>query len=158
MGVLPEYLPGFQDTAQVRDNFERIWKASLPYAKGRTVPEMVRGLETGDVRAMYIAGADPVTDYPYANRLANALEKAELLVVQDMFLSPTAERAHCVFPAASFAEKDGTMTNIEHRIQRLNQVIPPPGQARPDWGILEEVARAMGHPWDSSNRGTYSWR
>ncbi len=146
MGVLPEYLPGFQDTAQVRDNFERVWKASLPYTRGKTVPEMVRGLETGDVRAMYIAGADPVTDFPYANRLANALEKAELLVVQDMFLSPTAEMAHCVFPAASFAEKDGTMTNIEHRIQRLNQVIPPPGQARPDWSILEEVARAMGHP------------
>lgn len=146
MGVLPEYLPGYQDAAQVRDVFERVWKATLPYTRGRTVPEMVRGLETGDVRAMYIAGADPVTDYPYASRLAAALEKAELLIVQDMFLSPTAHMAHCVFPAASFAEKDGTMTNIEHRIQRLHQVIPPPGGARPDWSVLEEVGRAMGRP------------
>jgi predicted molibdopterin-dependent oxidoreductase YjgC len=78
--------------------------------------------------------------------LAAALEKAEVLVVQDLFLSPTARMAHCVFPAASFAEKDGTMTNIEHRIQRLNQVIPPVGPAMPDWNILEEVAKTMGRP------------
>ncbi len=146
MGVLPEYLPGYQDAASAREAFESVWKKSLPYTRGKTVPEMVRGLEAGDVRALYIAGADPVTDYPNALRLAGALEKAELLVVTDLFLSPTAQKAHCVFPAASFAEKDGTMTNIEHRIQRLNQVLPPPGEARPDWNILEELARAMGRP------------
>jgi len=146
MGVLPEYLPGYQDMAVARDRFERIWKVRLPYTKGRTVTEIVRGLETGDIRAVYIAGADPVTDYPNAGRLAAALAKAELLVVQDLFLSPTARMAHCVFPAASYAEKDGTMTNIEHRIQRLNQVIPPIGPAMPDWNILEEVAKTMGRP------------
>ncbi len=146
MGLMPEYLPGYQDMAAVRDRFERIWKTTLPYSKGKTVPEIVRGLETGDVKAVYIAGADPLTDYPNAGRFAAALEKAELVVVQDMFLSPTAMAAHCVFPAASFAEKDGTMTNIEHRVQRLNQVIPPLGASMPDWSILEEVAKAMGHP------------
>lgn len=146
MGVLPEYLPGYQDVAQARDVFERVWRMRLPYTKGRTVAEIVRGLETGDVRAVYIAGADPLTDYPNAGRLAEALAKADLLVVQDMFLSPTARLAHCVFPAASFAEKNGTMTNIEHRIQRLNQVIPPLGPTMPDWNILEEVAKKMGRP------------
>ncbi len=146
MGVLPEYLPGFQDAAYARDLFERVWKTSLPYGKGRTVPEVVRGLETGEIKAAYIAGADPLTDYPNAGRFASALERAELVIVQDLFLSPTAKIAHCVFPAASFAEKEGTMTNIEHRIQKLNAVIPPPGQAMPDWSIFEEVAKALGRP------------
>ena len=107
---------------------------------------MVRGLETGELRAVYIAGADPLTDYPNAGRFASALERADLVIVQDLFLSPTAKMAHCVFPAASFAEKEGTMTNIEHRIQRLNQVIHPLGEAMPDWSIFEEVAKAMGRP------------
>jgi formate dehydrogenase alpha subunit len=146
MGALPEYLPGFQDSAYARGLFESVWKASLPYGKGRTVPEMVRGLESRQLKAVYIAGADPLTDYPHSRRFASALEQAELLVVQDLFLSPTAKMAHCVFPAASFAEKEGTMTNFEHRIQKLNPAIPPLGQAMPDWAIFEEVAKALGHP------------
>lgn len=153
MGVLPEYLPGYQVAATARPLFERVWKAELPYGKGRTVPEMVRGLETGEIRGVYIAGADPLTDYPHAGRFAAALQKADLVVVQDLFLSPTARMAHCVFPAASFAEKDGTMTNIEHRIQRLNQAIPPLGPSMPDWNILEQVATEMGRPMGFFNVG-----
>lgn len=146
MGVMPEYMPGYQDMAAVRDLFEKTWKAKLPYSKGKTATEIARGLESGEVRAIYIAGADPLTDYPNAGRWASALKKAELLVIQDMFMSPTAELAHCVFPVASFAEKEGTMTNIEHRVQRLAQVIPPLGPTMPDWSILEELAKTMGHP------------
>ncbi|MFH0822142.1 MAG: molybdopterin-dependent oxidoreductase [Pseudomonadota bacterium] len=146
MGVFPEYLPGYQSAANARDVFEKAWATTVPYTKGRTAPEMVRGLEHGDVRALYLAGADPLTDYPYSGRFKAAIEKAELVVAQDIFLSPTAKMAHCVFPAASFAEKDGTMTNIEHRVQKINQVIPPTGQSRPDWSILEGVATAMGRP------------
>ena len=146
MGVLPEYLPGYQDTASVRPMFERVWNRPLPYTKGWTVTEMARGLETGDVRALYIAGADPLTDYPRAGRFEEAFEKAELLIVQDLFLSPTARMAHCVLPAASFAEKEGTITNVEHRVQKLNQAIPPYGQSMPDWSIFEEVAKALGKP------------
>jgi predicted molibdopterin-dependent oxidoreductase YjgC len=78
--------------------------------------------------------------------MAAALQKADLLVVQDIFPGPTTRIAHCVFPASSFAEKDGTMTNIEHRIQRLNQAIPPLGPSMPDWNILEQVAETMGRP------------
>ncbi len=144
MGVMPEYMPGYQDMASVRDLFEKTWKAKLPFSKGKTAAEIARGLESGEVRAIYIAGADPLTDYPNAGRWASALKKAELLVIQDMFLSPTAELAHCVFPVASFAEKEGTMTNIEHRVQRLAQVIPPLGPTMPDWSILEELAKTMG--------------
>jgi formate dehydrogenase (NADP+) alpha subunit len=146
MGVFPEYLPGYQDLATARDLFENVWKTDLPYTRGRTASEMALGLETGDVRALYVAGADPLTGYPNAGRFSSALEKAELLVVQDLFLSPTAQKAHCVFPASSFAEREGTMTNIEHRIQKLRPVISPRGQSRPDWNILEEVATAMGKP------------
>jgi formate dehydrogenase alpha subunit len=146
MGVFPEYLPGYQDAASARDLFRRVWRTELPYGKGRTVPDMVRGLETREVRAVYIAGADPLTDFPHAGRFGAALEKADLVIVQDLFMSPTAKMAHCVFPAASFAEKDGTMTNIEHRIQRLHQAIPPQGAAIPDWSILEEMAKSLGRP------------
>ncbi|MEW6532558.1 MAG: molybdopterin-dependent oxidoreductase [Thermodesulfobacteriota bacterium] len=145
-GIMPEYVPGYQSLAEARDLFEGVWRRDLPYSKGLTVTEMIRGLESGSVRALYVAGADPLTDYPYSSRLAAAFDKAELLVVQDLFLSPTAEKAHCVFPASSFAEKEGTFTNIEHRIQKLNRVLPPPGEARPDWGALEAVATAMGRP------------
>lgn len=146
MGVMPEYLPGYQDAADARDHFQSVWKTRLPFTRGLTAPEMVFGLESGKVRALYLAGADPLTDYPNAGRFASALERAELVVAQEIFLSPTAERAHVVFPAAAFAEKEGTLTNIEHRIQKLNQALPPPGEARPDWSVLEEIARAMGKP------------
>ncbi|AFM25600.1 molybdopterin-dependent oxidoreductase [Desulfomonile tiedjei] len=144
MGALPEYLPGYQHAAQARELFEKVWKNGIPYTKGRTVPEMVHGLENGDVRAVYIAGADPLTDYPHSTRLAKALRKAELLVVHEIFPSPTALMAHCVFPASSFAEKNGTITNFEHRVQKINQAIAPLGESMPDWSILEEVAKAMG--------------
>lgn len=145
MGVMPEYMPGYQDMAAARNLFEKTWKVRLPFGRGKTASEIAKGLENGEVRALYIAGADPLTDYPNAGRWASALEKAELLVVQDIFLSPTAELAHCVLPAASFAEKEGTMTNIEHRVQRLTQVIPPLGPTMPDWTIMEELAKTMGH-------------
>jgi len=75
MGALPEYLPGYQDAASVRDLFERVWKTGIPYTKGRTIPEIVRGLENGDVRAVYIAGADPLTDYPNAGVLPRLSRK-----------------------------------------------------------------------------------
>ncbi|MFC1833925.1 molybdopterin-dependent oxidoreductase [Thermodesulfobacteriota bacterium] len=146
MGVMPEYLPGYQEAAESREAFEAMWNAGLPYTKGLTVTEIVRGLESGQVKAVYAAGADPLTDFPNAGRFAAALEKAELLIVQDIFPSPTSRMAHCVLPASSFAEKEGTMTNIEHRVQKLNQVLSPPGEARPDWSILESVATAMGRP------------
>ena len=144
MGVMPEYMPGYQDMAAVRDLFEKTWKAKLPYSKGKTATEIARGLESGEVRAMYLAGADPLTDYPNAGRWASALKKAELLVTQDMFISPTAELSHCVFPVASFAEKEGTMTNIEHRVQRLAQVIPPLGPTMPDWSDSRRTCQNNG--------------
>lgn len=144
MGVMPEYLPGYQDAARARGLFERTWKAKLPFPRGKTAAEIALGLETGEIRAVYMVGADPLTDYPNAARWASALAHAELVVVQDIFQSPTTDLAHCVFPAVSFAEKDGTMTNFEHRVQRLNQALPPLGPSMPDWCILEEVAKAMG--------------
>ncbi|MCA1961781.1 MAG: molybdopterin-dependent oxidoreductase [Desulfomonile sp.] len=146
MGVMPEYLPGYQNAAEARNLFESVWRTGLPFTRGLTVPEMVVGLENGRVRALYMAGADPLTDYPNAGRFASAIGRAEFVIAQDIFLSPTAQKAHVVFPAASFAEKEGTLTNIEHRIQKLNPALQPPGEARPDWSILEEVARAMGKP------------
>lgn len=144
MGVMPEYMPGYQDLALVRLFFENKWGKSLPYSRGRTANEIVTGIENGDIRALYIVGADPVTDYPNSGRWEQALRKCEFVVVQDIFSSPTARMANCVLPACSYAEKDGTMTNIEHRLQRLRQAIPPLEPTMPDWSILEAVAGEMG--------------
>lgn len=144
MGVMPEYMPGYQDLALVRPVFEKKWGKSLPYSRGRTVNEIVTGIEHGDIRALYLVGADPVTDYPNAARWEHALKKCEFVAAQDIFLSPSAQMAHCVLPASSYAEKDGSMTNIEHRVQRLRQAIPPMEPTMPDWCILEAVAGEMG--------------
>lgn len=144
MGVMPEFLPGYQDFARARPVFEKVWKRDLPYARGHTALEIPRGIQSGEIRAVYCAGADPLTDYPYSAGFAEALKNSELLVVQDLFLSPTAARAHCVFPAASWAEKTATLVNFERRLQSLNQALEPLGESRPDWSILEAVATAMG--------------
>lgn len=144
MGVLPEYMPGHQDLALVRSLFEKKWGRPLPYGKGKTANEIAAGIETGDIRGLYLLGAEPLTDYPNAARWKSALEKCEFLVVQNIFPSPSSLLAHCILPASSFAEKDGTMTNIEHRLQRLRQAVPPLEPTMPDWCILESIADAMG--------------
>jgi len=144
MGVMPEYMPGYQDLALARPLFEKKWGKSLPYALGKTANEIVTGIENGEIRALYLVGADPITDYPNAARWERALRKCEFVAAQDIFLSPSASLAHCVFPACSYAEKDGTMTNIEHRVQRIRQAIPPLEPTMPDWCILEAVAGEMG--------------
>ncbi len=151
MGVMPEYMPGYQDLALVRGIFEKKWGKTLPYSRGRTANEIVTGIETGEIRALYVVGADPLTDYPNAGRWEHALKKCEFVVAQDIFLSPSARMAHCVFPACSYAEKDSTMTNIEHRLQRLRQAIPPMEPTMPDWCILEAIAGELG-----SSMGYYS--
>ncbi|MDQ1239349.1 MAG: formate dehydrogenase alpha subunit [Thermodesulfobacteriota bacterium] len=144
MGVLPEYMPGYQDLALVRSLFEKKWGKTLPYGKGRTTNEIAAGIETGEIRGLYLVGAEPLTDYPNAARWKSALEKCEFLVVQNIFPSPTSLMAHCILPAASFAEKDGTMTNIEHRLQRIRQAVPPLEPTMPDWSILQSISDAMG--------------
>lgn len=149
MGALPNVLAGYQSVAsdEVRRKFAAAWGVeALPEKPGLTVGEMIEAAGRGEIRAMYIMGENPVLSDPDAEHVVHALEKLDFLVVQDIFLTETARLADVVLPAASFAEKDGTFTNTERRVQRVRKAIEPVGQAKPDWEIICLVATAMGYP------------
>ena len=145
MGALPNYYPGYQSVAveAARDRFQQAWGASLSLKPGLTVVEMFDGAEAGRIKAMYILGENPLLSDPDVNHVRRALEHLEFLVVQDVFLTETAELADVVLPGASFAEKSGTFTNTERRVQRVNPAVPPPGQAREDWRVICDLARRL---------------
>ena len=148
LGALPNVYPGYQkvNVEALRKKFEEAWSAKLSPEIGLTVVEMLHGVEEGKIRGMYIMGENPFLSDPNINRVKKDLEALDFLVVQDIFLSETAQFADVVLPAASFAEKDGTFTNTERRVQLLREIKPPPGTAKPDWEIVSEVSSRMGYP------------
>jgi len=148
LGALPNVFSGYQDVKDVtiREKFEKIWGVeNLPAKPGLTVTEIFKKAQAGKVRGLYIMGENPVISDPDSNNVRKALENLEFLVVQDIFLSDTAEYADVVFPAASFAEKDGTFTNTERRVEKIRKVIEPVGQARADWQIISDIANRCGY-------------
>ncbi len=147
MGGLPNVYPGYQPvtTIDAQKKFGDAWAAELPDQMGRTVPEMLDGLSDGSVKALYVMGENPVQSDPDTNHVKKALSKAELLVVQDIFLTPTAKMAHVVLPGACFAEKDGTFSNTERRVSRVRKAIDPVGDARADWEIIQEISTRFGY-------------
>jgi len=144
MGALPGTLSGYQDVADndVRKKFKNLWKTELPASPGLTGIEM---LEENGIRGMFIMGENPALSHPDINRVRSVLSEMEFLVVSDIFLTETAQYAHVALPAASFAEKDGTFTSTERRIQRVRQAIPPVGSSRPDWQIISELSFRMNY-------------
>jgi formate dehydrogenase alpha subunit len=148
LGALPNVYSGYQrvDDPVVREKFEKAWKASLSEKPGLTVVEIINAAETGDIRGLYIVGENPMISDPDVNHVKKCLEALDFFVVQDIFLSETAQLADVVFPAASFAEKEGTFTNTERRVQRVRRALAPPGEARRDWSILCDVAEKLGSP------------
>jgi formate dehydrogenase alpha subunit len=154
LGALPNVYPGYQrvDNEKIKDKFEKSWNVSLPAKAGLTHVEIFDDIERKNIKALYIVGENPIISEANSHHVAEAFKKLEFLVVQDIFLSQTAELADVVLPAASFAEKDGTFTNTERRVQRIRKVIEPVGQAKPDWWITCEMARRMGKTgFDFSN-------
>jgi formate dehydrogenase alpha subunit len=149
MGALPNVFPGYQrvDNPEVRGKFEAAWGTSLSEKPGLTLVEMFYKAHEGKLKGLYVVGENPMLSEADLNQARSALSKLDFLVVQDLFLTETAQFADVVLPAASFAEKDGTFTNTERRVQRVRKAFDPPGQARPDWEIILEVARELGHPW-----------
>ncbi len=148
VGALQNVFSGYQKVTDdvARAKFERAWKVeNLPSNPGLTVTEMFDRTGEGNLKGLYIMGENPVMSDPDSNRVRKALEKLEFLVVQDIFLSDTAQYADVVLPAASFAEKDGTFTNTERRVERIRKAIEPLGEAKPDWEILCEIARRCGY-------------
>ncbi|MGM0667211.1 MAG: molybdopterin oxidoreductase family protein, partial [Bacteroidota bacterium] len=126
------------------EKFEKAWSARLDRNNGLTHTEYFTEIEKGNIKALYQVGENPVLSEADANHVKKALEKLDFFVVQDIFLTETARYADIVLPACSFAEKDGTFTNTERRVQRVRKAVNPPGQAKEDWLITSEIARRMG--------------
>jgi len=145
MGVVPYFLSGYQPVSDqdVREKFAHAWGAPPPAEAGLPSWEML-----GKVRAMLVMGDDPITAFPDVAGAREAVADLDFLVVQDAFLTPFAQAAHVVLPSATFAEKDGTFTNTERRVQRVRKAVEPPGEARADWEILCDISRRMGRPME----------
>jgi predicted molibdopterin-dependent oxidoreductase YjgC len=146
-------LPGYHSITDAKDRakFEQAWGVPMPDNVYMTVVEMEEACTTGKMNAMYIMGENPMGSSPDIIEVEHGLRKLEFLVVQDLFLSETAALADVVLPVASFAEKDGTFTNTERRVQLLQPAVAPPGDARPDWRVICDVSTAMGYPMSYPN-------
>jgi len=153
LGALPNVYSGYQkvDDPKVHKKFSKAWNAKLSDTVGLTVVEIMNAAADGSVKGLYIMGENPMMSDPDINHVREGIENLEFLVVQDVFMTETAELADVVLPARSFAEKDGTFTNTERRVQRVRQAVQPPGQARQDWDILCDIARRMGYEMDYPN-------
>jgi formate dehydrogenase major subunit/formate dehydrogenase alpha subunit len=148
-GATPVFFPGYQSVgdpaAQAR--FEAAWGVPLCDQPGLNLNEMMKSLGTdGQIKGLYIMGEDIIVSEPNANKVEARLAGCEFLVVQDIFMTETAKQADVVLPAACFAEKDGVFTNSDRRVQRVRKAVNPPGEARSDWQIICDVARAAGYP------------
>jgi formate dehydrogenase major subunit len=148
-GLIPMVYPDYQsvEKAEVRRLFEAFWGRSLDPKTGLTVVEIMRAIHAGQIRGMYIEGENPAMSDPDLNHAREALAMLDHLVVQDLFLTETAFHADVVLPASAFAEKSGTYTNTDRRVQIGNPVITPPGEARQDWWIIQEIANRLGLDW-----------
>lgn len=146
MGGLPDVYPGYQKVSslEMKSKFEKAWGVQLPQEVGITLQEIIHGGGKGNIKFMYIMGENPMITEPDLKNTEADLRKVDFLVVQDIFLSETAELADVVLPASSFAEKNGTFTNTERRIQRVREAIKPIGDSKPDWIILMELLNRLG--------------
>ncbi len=149
VGALPNVYPGYQrvNVPENRARFESAWGVTLSETPGLPVTEMMNAAHRGEIKAMYIIGENPMMSEPHINHARQALQQLEFLAVQDIFPSETAVLADVILPAAAFAEKDGTYTSTERRVQKLRKAVDPPGEAKPDWQIVSELAAKMGHPF-----------
>lgn len=147
MGALFNTLPGYTglQNEEVLAVYEKKWGVKLSRKPGRAATEVWDNILNGDIRALYIMGEDPVLADPHAGHAVQAIDKLDFMVVQDIFLTDTAKKADVVLPAACYAEKDGTFTCTERRVQRVRKALEPPGQAKPDWKIICDLSQKMGY-------------
>lgn len=146
MGCEPHHLTGYIGIEQGRPLFEKVWGSKLPSSRGLDLMEMMDAASEGRLKALCAIGYDVLLTNPDANRTRAALDRLDLLVVQDMFMTQTAREVGTVFlPIASSFEKDGTFMNSERRVQRVRRAVAPPGEARTDWEVLCSLAAALGH-------------
>lgn len=145
MGALPDFLPGYQrpEWPETKDRFTKIW-GDFSCLRGRNIIQMFNLMEEGIMKAAYIVGENPVLSDPDQTHTIHCLEKIPFLVVQDIFLTETAQFADVVLPAASFLEREGTYTNTDRRVQMIHKVIEPIGDSKPDWEIMAEIMKRLG--------------
>ncbi|MNU93312.1 putative formate dehydrogenase [compost metagenome] len=149
MGTLPPWLPGYQHVSndEARKRFEEAYGVPISPVPGKDNIRMLDDVEAGELKAMYLVGEDMAWVDSNANHVHEVLSRLDFFVVQDVFLSTTAEFADVILPAAPSLEKEGTFTNTERRVQRLYQVLEPLGDSKPDWWITSQIAKHMGFDW-----------
>ena len=149
-GLIPMFFPDYQPVGRddLREVFERTWNYKLDPERGLTVVEIMNAIHAGEIVGMYIEGENPAMSDPDLNHARGALAKLEHLVVQDLFVTETAFHADVILPASAFAEKSGTFTNTDRRVQLARPVVPPPGEARQDWEIIQAIAQRIGCDWN----------
>ena len=147
LGCLPDFYPGYQrvNIPGVKERYEKTWGVKLSDKIGLAASEMAKAAIDGSLKAIYIMGENPVLSDPDVNHTIEALKKLDFLVVQDIFMTETAELADVVLPAACFAEKDGTFTNTERRVQKVRKAVEPPGEAKEDSWIIIELTKRLGY-------------
>lgn len=154
MGALPNVFPGYQKVIDpaMTEKFAKAWNvAKLPDKNGIMMPHMMEGLVDKKVRAFYVFGENLANTEPDIRKVEHELSSAEFLVCQDIFPTETTRFAHVVFPAAAWCEDDGTFTSSERRVNRVRKMKTPPGEAKPNWWIFKELAKRMGHAWESNS-------
>ena len=153
MACLPGNLPGYRKVGddEHRKPFEDAWGVTLPSKPGLTIPKMLDGAGDGSLKALFVMGENPMMSDPDIDHVEKALNNLELFVVQDIFLNESGHLAHVVLPSAGWAEKDGTYTNTERRVQRIRKVVDAPGDSLPDWEVLKMLANKLGASWNYSN-------
>jgi formate dehydrogenase major subunit/formate dehydrogenase alpha subunit len=159
-GANPAYYPGYQgiDDPESTRKFEEAWGVPMPELPGYRLDQIISGMHDGRIKALYLIGENPAHTEPNAHHVEHGFDNIEFLISQDLFLNDTAEKhADVVFPASSFAEKDGTFTNTERRVNRVRKAVPCPGNAREDWQIVVDMAKAMGASWPEYRTPEDAW-
>ena len=155
MGAIHSVFPGYQKVSDeaMRQKFGEAWGVEIPTNRGGRVTDFIEKAHEGVLKGFYAFGEDPVRSEPNQSLVIESLKRLDFMVVQEIFMTETAKLADVVLPATCFAEKDGTFTNTERRVQRVRKALDPPGEARPDWEIICDVSTAMGYPmqYDSAS-------
>ena len=150
MGAFPNQYSGYQSVKneEVARKHEKIWKVELPREEGLTLPQMMDAAHHKDLKMLYIMGENPVVSDPDTKHILESLEALDFLVIQDIFMTETAKMADVILPALTFAEKDGTFTNTERRVQRVRKAVQVVKDAKADWLILAELLKRFGHDYN----------
>ncbi|MBX3634452.1 MAG: formate dehydrogenase subunit alpha, partial [Rubrivivax sp.] len=148
-GLIPMFFPDYKsvENDEVRSAYDAFWHTTVPPKRGLTVVEIMHAIHNDEIKGMYVMGENPAMSDPDVQHAREALAHLEHLVVQDIFLTETAWHADVVLPASAHAEKWGTFTNTNRQVQMARPVVPPPGEARQDWELIQELAQRIGLPW-----------